>query len=77
MHLNAIVEPAILKAVQGIEQRHVEEAHHLSNGVDGEEANDHTLNEEECLEEEVKKHICDDLTDTGEWLSFTARHFKC
>ena len=38
-----MVEPAILKAVQGVEQRHVQEAHHLSNGIDGEEANDHTL----------------------------------
>lgn len=34
------------------------------------------LNEEECLEEEVKKHVCDDLTDTREWLSFAARNFK-
>lgn len=38
-----MVEPAILKAVQGVEQRHVEEANHLSNGIDGEETNDHTL----------------------------------
>lgn len=38
-----MVEPAILKAVQGVEQRHVEEAHHLSNGIDREEANNHTL----------------------------------
>lgn len=38
-----VVEPAILKAVQGVEQRHVEEANHLSNGIDGEEANNHTL----------------------------------
>lgn len=35
------------------------------------------LNEEECLEEEVEEHICDDLTDTGEWLRFTPRHFEC
>lgn len=77
MHLNAMVEPAILKAVQGVEQRHVEEANHLSNGIDGEEANNHSLNEEECLEEEVKEHIRDDLTDTGERLCFTSRYFKC
>lgn len=38
-----MVEPAILKAVQGVEQRHVEEANHLSNSIDGEETNDHTL----------------------------------
>lgn len=38
-----MVEPAILKAVQGVEQRHVEEANHLSNGIDGEETNNHTL----------------------------------
>lgn len=38
-----MVEPAILKAVQGVEQRHVEEANHLSNGIDGEEANNHSL----------------------------------
>lgn len=35
------------------------------------------LNEEECLEEEVKEHVCDDLTDAGERLRFTSRHFKC
>lgn len=38
-----MVKPAILKAVQRVEQRHVEEANHLPNGVDGEEANNHTL----------------------------------
>lgn len=38
-----MVEPAILKAVQGVEQRHVEKANHLSNGINGEEANNHTL----------------------------------
>jgi len=38
-----VVEPAILKAVQGVEQRHVEEANHLSDGIDGEEANNHSL----------------------------------
>lgn len=38
-----MVEPAILKAIQGVEQRHVKEANHLSNGIDGEEANNHTL----------------------------------
>lgn len=42
-----MVEPAILKAVQGVEQRHVKEANHLSNGIDGEEANDHTLEDHE------------------------------
>lgn len=77
MHLNTMVEPAILKAVQGVEQRHVEEAHHLSNGIDREEANNHTLNEEECLEKEVKEHVRNDLADAGERLRFTARHFKC
>lgn len=71
-----MVEPAILKAVQGVEQRHVEKANHLSNGINGEETNNHTLNEEECLEEEVKEHVCDDLTDAGERLRFTSRHFK-
>lgn len=38
-----MVEPAILKAVQGVEQRHVEEANHLPNGINGEQANNHTL----------------------------------
>lgn len=38
-----MVEPAIFKAVQGVEQGHVQQADHLSDGVDGEEANDHTL----------------------------------
>lgn len=35
------------------------------------------LNEEECLEEEVKQHVCYDLTDTGERLRLTPGHFKC
>ena len=35
------------------------------------------LNEEECLEEEVKEHVGDDLTDAGKRLRFTSRHFKC
>lgn len=38
-----MVEPAILKAVQGVEQRHVEKANHLPNGIDGEQAYNHTL----------------------------------
>lgn len=38
-----IVKPAILKAIQGIEQRHVEKADHLANGINGKQANDHTL----------------------------------
>lgn len=38
-----VVEPAILKAVEGVEQRHVEEANHLSNGIDGKKTNYHTL----------------------------------
>lgn len=42
-----VVKPAILKAVQRVEQRHVEEANHLPNGVDGEEANNHTLQDHE------------------------------
>lgn len=35
------------------------------------------LNEEECLEEKVKEHVCNDLTNAGERLCFTSRHFKC
>lgn len=31
-----MVEPAVFKAVEGVEQRHVEEADHLSNGINGE-----------------------------------------
>jgi hypothetical protein len=38
-----MVEPAILKAVEGVEQRHVKKADHLSNGIDGEETHKHTL----------------------------------
>ena len=38
-----VVEPAILEAVEGVEQGHVQQANHLSNGVDGEEADHHTL----------------------------------
>lgn len=43
-----MVEPAILKAVQRVQQRHVEEATHLPNDIDGEQADDHPL--------ENKKH---------------------
>lgn len=42
MHLT-VVKPAILKAIQRIEQRHVEKANGLSNGIDWEQANNHTL----------------------------------
>lgn len=38
-----VVEPAILKAVEGVEQRHVEEANHLSDGINGKKTNNHTL----------------------------------
>lgn len=38
-----IVKPAILKAIQGIEQRHVEKADHLANGINGKQTHDHTL----------------------------------
>lgn len=38
-----MVEPAILKTVQRVKQRHVEEATHLPNDVDGEQADDHPL----------------------------------
>lgn len=48
-----MVEPAILKAVQGIEQRHVEEANHLSNGIDGEETNNHTLEDQESKHDDT------------------------
>lgn len=34
------------------------------------------LNEKKRLKEEVKEHVCDDLTDAGERLSLTARNFK-
>lgn len=38
-----VVEPAILKTVQRVKQRHVEKTNHLPNGVDGEQADDHAL----------------------------------
>lgn len=44
VHFNTMVEPAILKAVQRVQQRHVEEATHLPNDIDGEQADDHPLN---------------------------------
>lgn len=76
MHFNSVIEPAILKAVEGVQERHVEQTDHLPNGIDGEETNNHTLNKKQCLKEEVKKHVCDDLTNTGKRLSFTAGHFE-
>lgn len=54
----------------------MKQTNHLSNGINGEEANNHTLNEEEGLEEEVEEHICNDLTNAGKGLGFTTRHFK-
>lgn len=45
-----MVKPAILKAVKGVEQRHVEEANHLPNRVNGEETNNHTLQDHENTE---------------------------
>lgn len=56
-----MVEPAILKAVQGVEQRHVEEANHLSNGIDGEEANNHSLRPSEYtmrFYSTRERHVC-------------------
>lgn len=59
-----MVEPAILKAVQGVEQRHVEEANHLPNGIDGEEANNHTLQDHKHTKHEyihqdsTEREIC-------------------
>lgn len=44
-----MVEPAILKTVQRVKQRHVEEATHLPNDIDGEKADNHPL-------ENKKKH---------------------
>lgn len=38
-----MVEPAVLKAIQGVEQRHVEKTNHLSNCIDGEQAHNQTL----------------------------------
>ena len=38
-----MVEPTILKAVQGVEKGHVQEANHLANGINGKQTNDHTL----------------------------------
>lgn len=76
MHFNSMIEPTILKAVEGVQQRHVKQTDHLSNGINREETNNHTLNEKQCLEEEVKEHVCDDLTNTGKRLSFTTRHLK-
>lgn len=37
------VKPAVLEAVEGVEQGHVEEADQLAHQVDGEEAHDHPL----------------------------------
>lgn len=53
-----MVEPAILKAVQGVEQRHVEEANHLSNGIDGEKANNHTLEQHTTQLYLIRREIC-------------------
>ncbi len=54
-----MVEPAILKAVQGVEQRHVQETNHLSNGIDGEETNNHTLEKtkHDYIQQE-ERHLC-------------------
>lgn len=59
-----VVEPAILKAVQGVEQRHVEEANHLSNGIDGEEADNHTLEDHQNTRHNSFQHIQMTTRDT-------------
>ena len=38
-----MVEPAVLEAVEGVQQGHVQQADHLPDGIDGEEADHHTL----------------------------------
>lgn len=53
-----MVEPAILKAVQGVEQRHVEEANHLPNGIDREQANNHTLENTTTQLYSSRRDIC-------------------
>lgn len=72
-----MVEPTILKAVEGVEQRHVKKADHLSNGVDREQADNHSLNEKEGLEEEIEQHVCNNLADTREGLGLATRNLKC
>lgn len=54
-----MVEPAILKAVQRVQQRHVEEATHLPNDIDGEQADDHPLeNKKHRQVHSDKRHEC-------------------
>lgn len=76
MHFNSVIEPAILEAVEGVQERHVKQTDHLPNSINREETNNHALNEKQCLKEEVEEHVCNDLTNTGKRLSFTTRHFK-
>lgn len=38
-----VVEPAIFKAIERVEQRHVQDAHHLTDRVDGEQTYYHSL----------------------------------
>lgn len=38
-----MVEPAVLKTIQRVKQRHVKEATHLPNDIDGEQADNHPL----------------------------------
>lgn len=71
-----MVKPAILKTIERVEQRHVQEADHLTNRINGEKTDNHSLNEEEGLEEEVEEHISNDLAHTWKGLSFTSGHFK-
>lgn len=52
-----VVEPAILKAVEGVEQRHVEEANHLSNGIDGKKTNYHTLKDHKETHRNVQRRV--------------------
>jgi len=60
------VEPAVLEAVERVEQRHVEEADELADGVDGEEADDHPLREEK--EEEEEKRVLGRRSPRGGFL---------
>lgn len=52
-----VVEPAILKAVEGVEQRHVEETDHLTNGIDGKQADNHSLEDKHSYIHEEERNM--------------------
>lgn len=50
-----MVEPAIFKAVERVEQRHVQEADRLTDRIDGEQTHNHSLESRKIAKSSFEK----------------------